>query len=433
MKVKKIEVKNFKAISEQVADFGGCSAIITAGNNKGKTSFLRGIIDRFHGEKPDIILRSGEEKGKTLMELTDGSKIEWGFTQKTESFKFTTKDGLEIKTGVLKTIGEKYFGHKFDIDKFLNSSPKQQLKEMSSLAGLDFTEIDERYKTAYDKRTDANKELNRLRAISKTEPEKIDKPDIEKLEKEKSSIKKKNELLDKEWKEKNNKHLKEIEEFNEKQRRLKLAYEKAEEDLKSLNKFKSSIFEGCIDFEKAKQEFEKMPLPVKLKKVENLSAVIHYSLDDIEKKIKTANENLRKYDSYEKDLEAYNTWVEEGKEAKKEVEKCESDVKSIELEKKQMIAKAKLPDGFEITEGGLLYKGYPLTDNQVSTSSKYIAALKLGAKVLGEIKTLHFDASALDKNSLNEVEKWAEKNDLQLLIERPDFDGGDISYQILKS
>ena len=50
--------------------------------------------------------------------------------------------------------------------------------------------------------------------------------------------------------------------------------------------------------------------------------------------------------------------------------------------------------------------------------------------VLGDIKTLHFDASFLDKNSLTEVEEWANKNNYQLLIERPDFDGGEIRYEI---
>ena len=37
MKIKKIEVKNFKAVAEQTADFNGHSAIITGGNDKGPT------------------------------------------------------------------------------------------------------------------------------------------------------------------------------------------------------------------------------------------------------------------------------------------------------------------------------------------------------------------------------------------------------------
>ena len=44
---------------------------------------------------------------------------------------------------------------------------------------------------------------------------------------------------------------------------------------------------------------------------------------------------------------------------------------------------------------------------------------------------MHFDASFLDKNSLAEIQLWANENDLQLLIERPDYDGGDIQYKII--
>ena len=69
---------------------------------------------------------------------------------------------------------------------------------------------------------------------------------------------------------------------------------------------------------------------------------------------------------------------------------------------------------------------------KISSSAKYICALKLGALVLGKIRTLHFDCSPLDKNSLMEIQKWAEANDLQLLLERPDFEGGDIKYQIIE-
>jgi len=57
--------------------------------------------------------------------------------------------------------------------------------------------------------------------------------------------------------------------------------------------------------------------------------------------------------------------------------------------------------------------------------------LKLAALNIGEVKTLHFDASYLDKNSLKEIENWAKDNDLQLLIERPDYDGGEIEYHII--
>jgi hypothetical protein len=61
----------------------------------------------------------------------------------------------------------------------------------------------------------------------------------------------------------------------------------------------------------------------------------------------------------------------------------------------------------------------------------YIAGLKLASMNLGELKTVHFEASALDKKSLEEVERFANQIGLQLLIERPDYNGGEISYQLI--
>ena len=69
-------------------------------------------------------------------------EIEWNFTEKTEKFAFITKEGIKQTTGVIKAIGEKYFGLRFDIDKFLNSTPSAQSKELQRICGLDFTEID---------------------------------------------------------------------------------------------------------------------------------------------------------------------------------------------------------------------------------------------------------------------------------------------------
>jgi hypothetical protein len=152
---------------------------------------------------------------------------------------------------------------------------------------------------------------------------------------------------------------------------------------------------------------------------------------EAQQKIDNANEALRKFDNYDRDLKDFNVWVNQGKKAAKKANDFNAKVKAIQSEKLQLIAKADIPSEFKFTDDGILYNDLPLSNNQSSSSSKYIAALKLGSMALGEIKTMHFDASFLDKNSLSDVEKWANENDLQLLIERPNFDGGDIKYEIL--
>ena len=421
MKIQKLIVKNFKAVTAQEAEFKGCSAIITAGNERGKTSFLRGLIDRFRGEKPEIILKTGEEKGLQVMELTDGSRIEWNFTEKSETFKFITSEGFEMKSGVLKAIGEKYFGIKFDIDKFLNSPPKSQVKELQKLVGLDFDKIEQEYKEAYDERTAANNELKRLRSNPVSAPEQIEKPDVEALTKALSKVKQENNSLYEKWLLKNNEHKQNIMQHNLKVADVKHAYEK-------LNEVKDSALSQFIDFKGCNDFLDEIG---EKKELTSLPEPVYQDEDKLQTELNLSYEKLRAYDRYEDELKRYRAWLNEGKEAAEYAKFCDEKVKSIEKSKRDMIANANIPQEFEITDTGITYKGYPLDDNQISSSGKYIAALKLGAMVLGEVRALHFDASFLDNNSLKDVQKWAQENDLQLLIERPDMQGGDIQYEII--
>jgi len=399
MKIQKITVQNFKAVSDQEMEFNGCSAIVTAGNNKGKTSILRGLTDRFRSEKPDIIVKQGEDKGSFNMELTDGSVIEWKFTDKSESFSLTTKEGIKQTTGVLSGIGERYFGKKFDIDKFLSSGPKSQIKELQELVGLDFDEIDQRYKTAYEERTEANREVKRLRAINVSKPEKVDKPDV-------SAIKE---------------ALRLARDQNEERRKAELKVNELHGIVKSVySLITGTDLAACFNDGMSKKMINSIVVPELI------------NVEELESEADKANEKLRKFDSYERDIKVYNDWIKSGKESKKVADNADAMVSNIENEKKAIISGANMPEDFEITEDGILYKGLPLTDAQISSSGKYIAALKLGSMVLGEVKSLHFDASFLDKNSLSEIQVWANENDLQLLIERPDFEGGEIKYEIVK-
>lgn len=400
MKIQKIHVHNFKAVEEQKINLNGCSAIITAGNDKGKTSILRGLVDRFNSEKPEVIVKEGQKNGFNIIDLTDGSRIEWKFTKKSESFAYITKDGVKQTTGVISAIGDKYFGKKFDIDSFLNSSPSAQAKELQRIVGLDFDKIDSRYKEAYDERTEANRELKRISSQKVEKPEEVKKPDIDSIKKNLSDAKTQNE-----------KH------FGAKSKHEKL--NAIIEDVSSL--IDETEFEELFDYDKAKKIVSDINIPEKV------------DVSDIENELEQAYNDLRKHDSYQSELNRYNEWIEEGKKARKEAEKADEKVKAIQDEKQAMIESAEMPDGFDIVDGEIIYNGFPLSNNQTSSSSKYIAALKLGYMLLGEVKTLHFDASFLDKNSLKKVQDWATDKGLQLLIERPDFDGGEIKYEIISN
>lgn len=403
MKISKISVSNFKAIDFQEINLNGCSAIVTAGNNKGKTSLLRGLIDRFHSHKPSVIVKQGEELGSQVMELTDGSKIEWRFTEKSEAFSFTTKEGIRQTTGVISSIGERYFGKKFDIDKFISSTPKAQIKALQDLVGIDFTEIDERYKKAYEERTVANAEVKRLRSMALKEPKKVEKPDVKAL---RESL------------------------FKAREKNAKIVVENAKlkELMDAVNKVKGIAkqysMEAYIDFKGIDKMVDKVESAIEEK----------VDTDKLEQEVFEATKLENAFNMYERDLKDYKNWLEDGKKATEKANKLDAKVKAIQDEKREMISNANMPADFEITEDEVMYKGLPLTDSQVSTSAKYIAALKLGALLLGEVKSLHFDASPLDNVSLKEIQEWAADNDLQLLIERPDIEnGGEIQYEIIQN
>lgn len=413
-RIKKNTVKNLKALADFTADFNGATCIITGKNNSGKSSFLRSLPDRFRGIKPSIILKEGTDEGFQEMELDNNVKLRWEFDNKTKQgerliYTYLDADGKEIRTTATADIMEKFFPGKFNIDVFLNSTPQKQRKMLSDLVGLDFTLIDNRHKLAYDERTLANNKLKEAKLGLSPVNEKLATELIDVLP-----------IQQKLWA---------IDSHNE-------AFRKAEQGKANLEKQKTDN-EGIIK-----------SLQAQIKKLETDNK-------DIDKRLIDADKWLSKPENKQKDADYHtqvsnelwdakieNERITKNNEAlKKHQDLIELDqaakqkdkaVKDIEAEKMEMIRKANLPEGFEFSDDGILFNGLPVSRQQLSSSAIYIVALKLALMEIGELRTLHFDASFLDKVSLAEIEDWAQKEDLQLLIEIPDREAGEIRYELLE-
>lgn len=404
-KIKKITVSNLKAVSALTADFNGCTAIVTGGNNKGKSSFLKALPERLQGIKPEQVLKRGESEGFSELELTTGEKFVWTFKSGGKE-KLTYISERNIPGSVTKEISKIYFPAVFDVDSFLNSPPAKQKKVLQELTGIDFTEIDKKYKEAFEARTYINKRVVEEKAkLGYVDPKLPTVPTpIDELEKELNGI--------------------------------------AVHNLK----FKQ-VSDGVAAKQSQSEEFDKeiSELYAKMRTVEEKKALV---LSDIEKGQAWLIEpkhrpKINAIELQEKiaNIKADNLAIEENNKAiaqQKEFEKvtyqaeeANDEVKAIEAEKLDVIKNASMPDGFGFSDEGITYEGFAFNKETLSSSRVYIAALKLAAIGLGDVKTLHFDASFLDKNSLADIEKWANEMDLQLLIERPDFDGGEIEYQLV--
>jgi len=458
-KIQTIHIKNFKAITEQYADFKGCSAIVTGGNNKGKSSFLRGVIDRVRFVRPDLKVRAGEKEGRGELVLDTGDKFVWDFDDAGKD-KLTFIDIHGVKANVTKEFGAQFFPPLFDIDKFLNSTPKSQVEQLQKIVGIDFTDVDNRYQKAYDFRTARNQDAERYHAkISKAiKVDPVTAVNMEELNLVRASMNelrrikadelnalyKKNQAADKElrdkWEAEKKKVDEEISDFNADQFKKEVDHNNAtlaahtlfELGLRGMDRTVVEVFVlGLKDLIKPTKKAADH-YPIEPKYSDPIDAAPLKAIDEeiakIDAQIASAMETNDKARQYREYRNLYNE-VEEAQEA---ATQADIAVKIIEQERKEMIEKAKFPTGISISSGKITVDGFDLDRQVISTSKLYIAALRIASMNLGEVRSMHFDASFLDNNSLAEVADWAEENDLQLLIERPDYAGGEIRFELIE-
>lgn len=441
-KIQKISITNFKVISDLEMDFKGCTCLVTGKNNSGKTSFLRGIPDRIRFVRPDVMVKTGEKEGRGEMTLDTGERFLWEFSiEGKDKLTYITDQGRQ---SVTKELGRQFFPPVFDIDKFLQSSPKDQSKQLQSIIGLDFTEIDERYRKAYDARTERNREAElyhvKLEKMIKCPP--VDFVDLTELKARKDAErerlnklylnnKKQNDEMRDLWNKEKAEVDKEVQQFNLEQTEARQKHNACFDALSILirngyqgyeaQQFVTALSNKIMPDYKAADLYPKEPVYI-----EELPDKTE--LDKIDALILSASETNAEAQKYKEYIDHKNATAA----ARDAADEADLLVKSIELEREEMIRSGNFPKGISLTSAGILVDGLPLDRNQISTSKLYTAALRIAAMKLGEVKTLYFDASFLDKNSLAEIQAWANEQDLQLLIERPAYDGGEIEYQLIE-
>ena len=414
-----------KSVSLSEVEMSGASIIVTAGNGKGKTTLLRSFFDRILESKNDKILKHGEEKGLYSIEFTDGNRVEWEFSEKSEKLTLITDSGLKVNS--INQIKQYFFGKdSFDIDEFLQMSSRKQAEKLLKSNGIDISEIESKYNLAYTKRSELNKEFD---ILQKSKPEIIELTfsisDFEKLEAEIESKKAENKILISEYKDKEDKKRAEIEEQNKcfealnKKKRIAISELDKLKDISELSQF--------IDLDAAESFVIEMQT-YELLSYESEPLRLH-NISEMEKDFQTKKIEIELYKNSKLNIEK---WENKIKDKEKEVDDAKNEVNKLLNEKIEMLKSLHLPDGFSVESGELTYNGFPLDRKSQSTSGIYIAALKLATLYLGELRSLHFDCATLDKNSLKEVFEFAKSIDLQLLVERPDFDGGEIKYEIFQ-
>lgn len=443
-KIAKIEIRNLKKIPFAELDLQGKSVIVTGSNDRGKSTLIRTLIDRIRGERPEMIVMQDQNNGKSFMILTTGERFEWEYDVKGKD-KLTLYTAKNHRINVTKEIAAEYFPPAFDIDVFMRAEPKKQGIMLQKLVGLDFTKVDAEYKSAYEARTMANAEANRetirLQGMDRNiEFVKMVQVDIllaekeairEKLNNLYLENKKANDAMRSLWEESNRLELQKISEFNQEQTFKADRIKKATtclDILRELGYQGLQVTEFIEEIQRSieeKKDYAPFPIP---------DYITPEVPDDSE--IKAIDQKIADAAAINKKAQDWNTLQEQEEKVKvanQSAQEADERVKAAELAKKELINTAKLPEGITFaTDGSITVDGFPLNDAQISSSKKYITALRLGSLNLGDVESMYFDASYLDRANYEAVQKWADENNLQLLVEKASWEDQELRYEIVE-
>ncbi|TPE44958.1 ATP-binding protein [Pontibacter mangrovi] len=385
MKVEHIEIKNFKAIEAESITTNGRNVYVVGSNGAGKSSFIDAVFKILTGKDlPGKLTRDGAPKGAVKLDLGE-LVVEADFNAKKEKVQLTVSspDGAVYKTP-RTMLDEKVGVIDFDLNAFFALTPKKKVDFIKQISGIDFSDLDERYKELFDERTFINRKVKELAAIcdnslvKSSAKEKIDLAAIQqKLEQAQVY---------------NQKH---AEVVTRQQQRVE-RYSALQQQIEALQKEQSEVAALCDQASAwlgQNQALDTAPI-----KAEFDFAIQHNAEVD-----KTAAAAAK--------LEEYNQAVAQQ-------EHLNNALAEVEQAKKDAIASAQLPvPGLTFDDTQLYLNGLPFEPNQINTAQLIIAGLQINLALMKEVRIARFDGSLLDNKSLAEVEAWAAANDLQLFVE----------------
>lgn len=175
LRILRLEAENIKKLVVVEITPKGELVQISGKNGQGKTSVLDCILWAMGGERPIQWkpIREGEEKAKIVLDLGDDDGLKLQVTRRftaqddgtfTTSLKLTNEDGYQIKgeQGLLNAITGAL---SFDPAAFMRAKPPEQVAILRQMIpDADFDGIAKRRQTAFDERTDFNRDAKRLRA-----------------------------------------------------------------------------------------------------------------------------------------------------------------------------------------------------------------------------------------------------------------------------
>lgn len=389
-KIIRMEAENVKRLRAVEITPDGSLVVIGGRNAQGKTSVLD-AIEYTLGGSPNINkpIRDGERSARTVVE-TDEYVITRTYTEKGSKLKVESKNGGVMNSP--QTLLDDFIGKlSFDPLAFSRMDAKRQVETLRDILGVDFTDLDNERKNAYDERTFVNREIKSLQAqadaLDVDIPENIKEVSISELSQK----------------------LQEISRLENEKSAAENAIETTKRDICKV--------ERQIDLLQKELEAGSKRLSDLDNDLSNINLLLEntdHSKEEMQEKINKAEETNRKVQEQKNKAELLNRING----AEKESSRLTERIQAIDEEKQKVISSAKFPiEGLSFDQDQILFDDIPF--NQCSGAEQLKISLAMGLALNPKLKVILIrDGSLLDENNLKIVSEMAEKSDAQVWIER---------------
>lgn len=399
MKITLLEVSNYRRVENVQIAPGDRSMILIGGRNRQGKSSVLGAISAALGGKAEVAdepVRSGADAAEIRVVLDDGElTVTRRFSGERTVLEVASKDGrLKSPQAVLdRVVGTRFL----DPLRFSRLKPKEQREELLKVVdvGIDLDAHAAERQKVYGQRTEANREVKRLRAVLDQTPE-VDVPDETDLD---AVLERVDELA-----EQDRKRLA----MEAEERRLADRVESVEDQLEEARARVAELEKELAGAQHKLQGAKMAPLPDDPS--EELQALREKIVEN--KRLGEARANaLAQNDlraQVERDLAS----------AESEVKQLDQTLKDLDSRKSEALGAAAMPvDGLEVGDQHLRYRGVPLS--QASGAEQLQVSLALAAAMSPELRDIWVeDGALLDEDSLQAMEKFAAENDLRIWLER---------------
>jgi predicted ATP-dependent endonuclease of OLD family len=372
MRITRFEAENFKRLKVVEIDPDDNTVVLGGRNAQGKSSVLDGIMAALAGKagakeltKP---IRDGEAKARVVVELDD-IRVERKWTKSGSTLTVGPKDGA-AKFNSPQAVLDKLIGAlAFDPLAFAQADDKTQVERLIDIVGReDFDAIAAHRKDAYERRTDANREVRRLKGEveSRVDAKAVEPVEVSRL---------------------------------------------------------STELEAAIEVEAARVQYEQIEAKIaelqeQLVKIAEAAQAVVANVKPRDSEVVRAE--LRSADEINKQAQR---WIDlrAAQEALRQVEgqadTLSRKISDLDIERSNLIANASLPvEGLGFDDDGVTYNGVPF--RQASAAERLKVSVAMAMAMNPDLRVICIrDASLLDDDSRATLVEMAKTHDYQIWYE----------------